>query len=153
MNSLNNADFVNILANIYILVIVLFTGIIIILSCLITKLFYKIKTSALLFSNTGVIKLLSLIFYLIAYLILLNIVYLFYKLNNDFSIKISVDPYFLNNCIFNYFPLFIGNFSVDLFGLVILFVAFTVGFLCLIALGNKYFHENENIFLYFFFFY
>ena len=143
----------NILFNIYFLIVLLLLNIILLIFLLAFKKYSKNYHNILIIGNKNFIKFISIFLYLINYFFLLYTIILFFYFNNLINLnnKIFYDFYY-TNLLFYYFPLFSSNFSIDLFGILILFLAYSIGFLCLIALSNKYYNDNDYFYLYFFIF-
>lgn len=95
----------------------------------------------------------------VSFLLYIIFIYFFYKyycLNLNYSIfsTYSIIPKLSVNIYFYFF-----EFSIDFFGIIILFLAYFVGLLSLLALDNRLHYKNEkylfviNIFLLFVFFF
>lgn len=62
-----------------------------------------------------------------------------------YNVAPFLDTYYFIFCIKNYFSVE----NIDFFGYVILFLAYTIGFLCIVCLNSRYYYNTENMYILF----
>ena len=93
-------------------------------------------------------KLLNVIAYLISFVVFLISFYLFFRLIEVSKIYFGVSSSVAYSSIYS-LKIFFLKFDADLFGFVLLLLAYIVGFLSLLTLDTRLSKTNFNFFLYF----
>ncbi len=131
-----------VLLNLFFLLKLFLYAILILLFIFFSKKIRFVKATPLFNIFFNLAQVLCLFFMIYSYLILLETIYIYtYKISNGNYISNTLNYIFLKK----EFYIFCNYFQFDLFSLLLLFIAFTVGFLCLLVLTPRVTADNEYI--------